>query len=106
MKLESQCDTHSLVVSATVSFVASVNVLGRLSRQVVSAGCLGRLSRLVPGCPSCSPVLLGALETAWGPAETTAKTSAKTAKTSAKTTDQRKDRKDQRKDQDSRRDQI
>ena len=96
MKLESQCDTHSLVVSATVSFVASVNVLGRLSR-------------LVPGCPSCSPVLLGALETAWGPAETTAKTSAKTAKTSAKTAktsaktkDQRKDRKDQQ----SRRDQI
>jgi hypothetical protein len=32
MKLESQCDTHSLVVSATVSFVASVNVLGKLSR--------------------------------------------------------------------------
>ncbi len=62
-------------------------VLGKLSRQVVSA--LVVLSRLVPGCPSCSPVLLGALETAWGPAEPTAKTSAKTSakteKTSAKT---------------------
>ena len=56
------------------------------------------MSRLVPGCPSCSPVLLGALETAWGPAETTAKTSAKTAKTSAKTAKTSAKTKDQRKD--------